>query len=127
MVLYEVVRGVCKMKDQDDKLINEVFDFKENLTSDVCDEMNKTLSELHSEVEGKWISFLKVNFENITNCERACLQGNVTNPLCVYILKGNTLAMASKKGELLFFFFLFVIATHVSGCVNVSLAACSII
>jgi hypothetical protein len=123
MVLYDVAHRVCKMKNQDVKRINEVIDVKHNSASDVCEEMNKILSELTSEVEGKWVPFLKVKFENSSNCELACLEGNVTNPLCVYILKGNTWAMTYMKGELLFF----VIATHVPGCMTVCLAACSVV
>jgi hypothetical protein len=116
MVLYEVAQRVCEMK-KDVKQINEVIDV---IPSVVCEEMNKILSELSSEAELNWISFLKANFENSSNCELACLQGNVTNPLCLYILKGSTLAMTSKKGE---FFFYFYPCTRLYEC----LAACLIV
>jgi hypothetical protein len=91
MVLYDTAQRVCKMKNQD------VTNFKQKRISskDLCDTMNKTFPESLSE-ETSWVSLLRARFENSTNCEKACLDGNVINPVCIFILRANMLIMEKQ-------------------------------
>jgi hypothetical protein len=108
MVLYDAALRVCKMKDQEVKLSTEEFT---NTSRDVfCDKMNKSLPEPSSEKTRPWVSILKVKFENSYNCEQACLQGNLINPICMYILTANKFTVTNNVGKLLFSFYCYTCA-----------------
>jgi hypothetical protein len=104
VVLYDAAYRVCKMKDQEVKLSTEKStNLTQNFSSDVfCDEMNKTLPASSSSLARPFVSFLKAKFENGSNCEQACLQGSLINPVCMYILAANIFTVTSNEGELLF-------------------------
>ncbi|PNF23354.1 hypothetical protein B7P43_G13182 [Cryptotermes secundus] len=99
MVLYESADRVCKMKDHEDKPNNEeVTNLKQNISSDVfCNEINKTLPAPSTELARPFVSFLKAKFENISNCEQACLQDTLINPICMYILSANMFTVTNNE------------------------------
>jgi hypothetical protein len=87
MVLKDAAQRVCETKNQD------TTNFKANFTSDnFCDVMNKTFPEPSLE-QTNWDSFLRGEFENSANCKQACIQGNLINPICEFILKANIFTM----------------------------------
>jgi hypothetical protein len=105
MVLYDAADRVCKMESQEVKQSNEDgTNWKQKSRSDVfCDEINKKLPAPSSDLARPFVSFLKAKFGNVSNCQDACLQGNVINPICMYILAANMFTMTTNEGELLFF------------------------
>jgi hypothetical protein len=110
MVLYDTAKRVCKMKNQD--FTN--FIQKHISSKNLCDTMNRTFPESLSEETG-WVSLLRARFEHTANCEKACLDGNVINPVCIFILRANMFIMgkqlppADSEGE-------FCLLVTVMGC-----------
>jgi hypothetical protein len=114
MVLYESADHVCKMKDEVKQTNEEGTNLKQNISSKVfCAEINKKLPEPSSALARPFVSFLKAKFENISNCEQACLQGSLINPICMYILTENIFTVTNNEGELLFFFLLLLHVCHI--------------
>jgi predicted glycosyltransferase len=102
MALYDAAHRVCKMKDQEVKLSS---DLKQNFSSNVfCGEISKKLPASSSHLGIPFVSFLKAKFENISNCEQACLQDKLINPICRYILAANLFTVTNNEGELPFIF-----------------------
>jgi hypothetical protein len=124
VVLYESADRVCKVKGQEVKLSNEEHtNLKQNFSIDVfCKEINKTLPAPSSEIARPLVSLLKAKFENSSYCKQACLQGNLINPICMYILAANTFTVTNNEGELQFF----VIVTRLPDSAYVCLSACSV-
>jgi hypothetical protein len=76
----------------------EGTNLKQNISSKVfCAEINKKLPEPSSALARPFVSFLKAKFENISNCEQACLQGSLINPICMYILTANIFTVTNNR------------------------------
>lgn len=99
MVLYDAAHRVCKMKSQEVKLSNEEgTNLKQKFVSNVfCNEISKKLPAPSADLAKPFVSLLKAKFENSSNCEKACLQGNLINPICMYILAANMFTMTTNE------------------------------
>lgn len=86
MVLYDAAQHVCKVGHQQFTKDNQSFSGGFS-----CETMIKQVHDLFVESGETWVSLLKDKFVNISDCEGACVQDKVINPICEYIWKANTL------------------------------------
>jgi hypothetical protein len=90
MVLKDAAQRVCEITDQP-------TDLKQNFNAgNFCVVMSETLSELLHE-EAQWVSFLRETFKNSTNCKQACIQYDLLNPICKFILKAYMFTKEMQK------------------------------
>lgn len=89
MVLYDTAQRVCEVGREVTKVDPSFSNFS-------CDAMIKGVPETSVENTKEWVTIFKTKFENISNCEQACIQDNLINPICEYILKANILTQQAQ-------------------------------
>jgi hypothetical protein len=83
MALYDVAQRVCEGGHQEvTKVVQSYGNFS-------CGTMIQCFPETPIESAKYWVTTLKTKFNNISNCQQACIQGNLINPICEYILRAN--------------------------------------
>jgi hypothetical protein len=94
MVLYDAVRHVCKAGHQEST--KDIQNFSGSFS---CGTMIKQVPETFDEDTKQWVALFKAKLGNITDCERACVQGKTISPVCEYIWKANTLTYQAQMSS----------------------------